>query len=99
MRVWLRVWQEIDLKDVEKHLVVIGQLSGECFNCHQIGLDKSLLICPNCNTKFKYIGFRTKVDPSLVAKLKEKYPYITFIDFDDFKRASSKKAARKILDI
>lgn len=31
MKSLLRVWQECDLKDIDKHLIVAGELSSECF--------------------------------------------------------------------
>ena len=44
MSIFLRVWQEVDLKDIEKRLLIIGELSGECFHCHD----------------FKKIGFKNE---------------------------------------
>ena len=39
MRGFLRVWQECDLQDIEKYLIVVGELSSECFACHKVGID------------------------------------------------------------
>lgn len=95
----MRVWQEADLKDIEERLFVIGELSGECFRCHTLGLKISTPACPHCQVKFKYIGFRRKVNPSSIPRFKELHPQLIFIDFDDFKKVLSKKEARKFLDI
>ncbi len=99
MKSFLRVWEFLDLDDIEKHLFVLGELSGECFSCHKIGLKLPLKECPNCHTQFRYIGFRRKVHPSLIDKLKKENPQFQLIDFDDFKRALSRKEAKKFLDI
>ena len=99
MSFFLRVWQEVDLNDIEQHLFVIGELSGECFRCHTLGLKISSLVCPNCQAKFKYIGFRRKVNPSSISRFKGSHSQLTFIDFDDFKKVLSKKEARRFLDI
>jgi hypothetical protein len=95
----LRVWKELDLQDVEKHLIVIGELSAECFPCHKVGLDKKALSCPGCGTHFKYMGFRRKVDLNYLRRSRQDFPHLIFIDFDDFKRVTAKRDARKLLDI
>lgn len=98
MKTFLRVWHERDLKNIEEHLFVLGELSGECYKCHTIGIELRDT-CPACHTTFKYIGFRRKITLHYVAKFKEQHPHLECIDFDDFKKALSKKEARKLLDI
>ena len=98
MSVIVRVWQERDLKDIENHLFVFGELTGDCYKCRAIGLEIQET-CPQCHTQFKYAGFRRKVTLAFVAKFKQKYSAFECIDFDDFKRVLSKHEARKLLDI
>jgi predicted RNA-binding Zn-ribbon protein involved in translation (DUF1610 family) len=95
----LRVWRRFDLKEVEKHLLVVGELSSECFSCHKVGIDLTSRECPNCGVIFKYMGFRRKINANYLSKIKREYPEVALIDFEDFKRALGKKEARKILDI
>jgi Zn finger protein HypA/HybF involved in hydrogenase expression len=99
MKGLLRVWNELDLADIEKYLIVVGELSSECFSCHKIDLELKAQRCPNCGTYFKYMGFRRKVQISFLKKVKEELSYLILIDFDDFKKATGSRDARKILDI
>jgi len=99
MQKFIRVWKELDLKDVEKYLIVMGELSSECFNCHKLGIPLRAKTCPECGIVFKYMGFRRKLQPSYFNKVKEENPDIIFIDFEDFKRSLGKRDARKILNI
>ena len=94
-----RVWEEIDLADVEKHLLVVGDLSAECFGCHKLGIDSKARACPDCSAIFKYIGFRRKLQISYLRKVREERPRIVIIDFDDFKKSTGKRDARKLLDL
>jgi hypothetical protein len=96
---FLRVWQNLDIQDIEKHLIVVGELSAECFSCHKIGIDIKANTCPNCNAFFKYMGFRRHADGSYIHKLKEELPQMIFIDFEDLKKVIGKREARKLLDI
>lgn len=96
---FLRVWKEIDLKDAEKHLIVAGELSAECFSCHNIGIELKTRICPHCGTRFKYMGFRRKDPLSYLQRIKDESLDIIFIDFEDFKKSLGKKDAHKLLDL
>ena len=99
MKGFLRTWQKFNLADVEKHLIVVGELSSECYSCHHIGIAATTPKCPECNIEFKYMGFRRKVTPNYLQGLREQLPTLIFIDFDDFKKALGKKEARKLLDL
>jgi len=99
MKSFLRFWQEFDLVDIEKHLIVIGELSAECFACHKVGIDRKSKLCPACNANFKYMGFRRKIRIPHLRETKEEFVNITFIDFEDFKKSLGKRNARNLLDI
>jgi len=99
VRSFIRVWEDADLTDVEKHLIVVGDLSAECFGCHKVGIDSKARACPGCSAIFKYIGFRRKLQTSYLHKVREERPRITIIDFDDFKKSTGKRDARKLLDL
>lgn len=68
MKSLLRVWQECDLKDIEKHLIVAGELSSECFSCHKVGIGLKAQNCPNCGVYFKYMGFKKETSDVLSPK-------------------------------
>jgi hypothetical protein len=99
MKDFIRVWKEMDLHDIEKNLIVVGDLSSECYACHSIGLEKTAVTCPNCGTHFKYMGFRRRVTSSFLRKTIQELPYFIFVDFDDFKGSTGKSDARKLLDL
>ncbi|MBD3263871.1 MAG: hypothetical protein GF375_02065 [Candidatus Omnitrophica bacterium] len=95
----MRVWKNMDLDDVQKHLIVAGELSSQCYSCNSPGIELTSPSCPSCGVAFKYMGFRRKLTPSFLLKIKEANPGIIFIDFEDFKKALSKRDARKLLDM
>jgi len=99
MKDFIRSWKEMDLAQVEKSLIVVGDLSAECFACHHIGLEKNTITCPNCGTHFKYMGFRRRVTSAFLRRMAQELPYLIFVDFDDFKAAGGKSDARKLLDL
>lgn len=97
MKGFIRVWKECDFDDIERSLLVVGELSADCYVCRKIGIDTKARICPNCGVGFKYVGFRKRIDHP--HRLREEFPEIILIDFDDFKKAINKREARKLLDI
>jgi len=97
MKGFVREWKEMDLKDIANHLLVVGELSSECYCCHEVGIDKTARSCPKCKAYFKYIGFRRKLQITYLKKLKDELPNITLIDFEDFKKAMSQRDARNLL--
>ncbi len=86
----------MSLEEVSKHLLVVGQLSAECFSCHKLGLNNRSRSCPECGVVFKYIGFRRKFRPQELKAFVEERPQVELIDFFDFKKALNKKQARSI---
>jgi len=99
MKGFVRVWDELDLKDIEQSLIVVGELSSECYSCHKVGIDLKAKNCPDCKAFFKYMGFRRKAQPHFLKRIKEEQPRLILIDFDDLKRALGMRDARKLLDI
>ena len=99
MRGFIRTWHDFDLNDIGKYLIVVGEVSSECFACHTIGIPSSTKQCPQCGITFRYMGFRRQLTTHYIAKVRAESPYLTLIDFDDFKRGVGKSEARKLLDI
>lgn len=96
MRGLIRVWKEFDLNDIDKNLIVVGELSSDCNACRHVGIDSKAAVCPNCGTPFKFMGFRRRLEPHYLRKMKQELPGTIFIDFDDFKRAVGKRDARDL---
>lgn len=94
--IFIRVWQKKEIKNIINSLFVIGEVDGECYNCRSFGIKVESKFCNNCNTKFKYLAFRRKVDGTVLKRFKEIHPELVFIDFNDLKRAISKTQAHSI---
>ncbi len=90
----IRVWTEVDLDEVKKHLLLIEDLYGSCGNCKQLGLnylkDKS---CPACKNEFRYIATRLKTPgdiAKILARIHAESLKLTLIDRDDYDKATAK---------
>lgn len=93
MSEFIRVWREFDIKDISGHLLVVGDVVGDCSKCRALGINYSeAKNCPQCGTLFKYIASRTKE----VKRIKNKRPDLIFIDFEDYKKAMGKIKAREM---
>ncbi len=81
----IRVWKEVDIKDIESHLLIVGLTSADCSNCRELGINYSTATsCQKCGTDFKYIASRGKE----IRKIKEKRPDLIFIDLEDYKKVT-----------
>ena len=45
----IRVWQEIDIKEIEPRLLIGGTVSADCGNCKEVGISFDAVTCPKCN--------------------------------------------------
>jgi len=97
MKGMIRFWQEAEIEFLKNHLLIAGDLSGDCANCKQVGIDyKIAKECPNCHTDFKYIASRSSLaDGGFVRRIKQARPELVFIDFSDFKKATEKNKAQE----
>jgi hypothetical protein len=98
-KVFVRIWQDMELDDIEKHLLIAGELTGDCSNCREVGIDIiNARTCPKCNTEFKYIATRLGGGATQARRLKAKRNDLTFIEFLDFKEARARKDAQNFLE-
>lgn len=87
---YLRVYQKCDYSDVEKHLLVFGDLTGSCESCKAINIKLESNICPECKTEFKYLSFRhVKSNYPKIQKMSEQRPSLKIIDYDDYVKGKS----------
>ena len=99
-RQFLRVWQWHDIADITKHLVIIGDVAGDCASCREFGIDiKKTNECPKCHTTFKYIASRRISEHSgerfqITKRLQELKPGLVAIDYDDFQKITGSQKAR-----
>lgn len=100
-REFLRTWQAYDLEEVEKHLLILGDLTGDCAACRELGISyQQARQCPGCKTVFKYVtSRRLESHPGerfqIASRLREKRPELAFIDYEDYKRTLGRKKARE----
>ena len=95
---FIRVYQFKDIRAIQQHLLIYGDLAGQCTNCQAIDLKLDAVVCPHCKTPIKYIAFRNVKDhmPKM-HKIHEFRPDITLVDFDDFKKMSGAMKAEDLL--
>ncbi len=97
---FFRIAQEIEYDNVAKHLLVVGELTGDCFNCRAIGIDYSReKYCPECNTDFKYISYRREaslINSASIARLCQKRPDLVYIEYSDIKEIADKLKVKNI---
>jgi hypothetical protein len=90
---FVRIWKEIDIKDISDHLLVVGDVSGDCSKCRTLGIDYAKVsACPKCGTDFKYIASRSKE----VGKIIRRRPDLIFIDFEDYKKITGRLKAKSL---
>lgn len=94
----VRIYQSLDLKDVTKHLLIYGAISGTCAHCNKLGVKLENLKCPQCGMEFKYISFQNVREhlPKL-QKIQAERPGITLIDYEDYKRLTGEIKAQEFL--
>jgi len=99
-RDYLRVYQEFDIEEVTKHLLIVGDLTSDCASCRALGIDSyTAKDCPECHTEFKYLTSRRSENfPAerfqIVKRFKEKRSDLIFIDYTDYIKLTGKKKAR-----
>jgi len=93
----VRVWQEIDIKEIEPRLLIAGSTSADCGNCKEIGIPFGTITCPKCQAAFKYMGTRLPSSPREAKRLRAKRPDLILIELKDFKEAQARTRARGIL--
>ena len=103
-REFLRTWQVFDVEEVQKHLLILGDLTGDCASCRELGIHyQEARECPKCKTGFKYVtSRRLETNPGerfqIASRLRDKRPDLVFIDYDDYKRTLGRKKARDFFE-
>lgn len=99
-KIWVRVAQEHEMEELSKHLIVVGELTGECCACRHVGIDYSReKYCPACKTDFRYIASRKKAtdnNAGVVARLARRRPDLTYVEYQDIKDTADRQKARDI---
>jgi len=93
---FVRVWTEINVEEIEKHLILIEDLYGTCGNCKKLGLNYLKDIsCPACGTRFKYAATSIK-NPAEIVKILNRIQTaglnLKLIEREDYNKAQAKDA-------
>lgn len=91
----IRIWKELDVKEIDAHLLIIDDLHGHCNSCKHSGISiDNANECPGCGAEFKYISTRIKpASPNgkaIFGKLFKYHASKLIIDYDDYKHLSDK---------
>ena len=93
---YLRIFKKVDLDDIQGHLLVCGDLSGNCAKCGEVGIKIETQMCPSCQAEFKYITFRSLKDNfPKIQKISESRPQVVILDYDDYKRLTGSARAQE----
>ena len=99
---YMRVGTELDVEDVQQHIIMVEDKYGHCPGCKKIGIElKELSNCPGCGREFKYVTSKDaragKHD--IVMRTRKKLPELVFVDYDDYERVTGKKKAESLFNI
>ena len=97
---YLRTFRPYDIEDVKQHLLIMGDLSGDCGACRALGIDSyTAATCPECGTPFKYATSRRLEMHAgerfqWARRVQEKRPDLVLIDYTDYMKTMGQKKAR-----
>ena len=100
MTEYLRVFKPFDIEDVRQHILIMGDLKGDCGACRALGIDAyQAKQCPECGVPFKYVSSRRlEANPGerfqLARRVHEKRPDLILIDYADYSKVLGQKKAR-----
>jgi len=95
---FIRIFKKFDIKEIGEHLLIYGDLSGNCAKCNAVNLKLDMKECPECKTDFKYISFRNiKSHLPKLQKIIQERPQIIFVDHEDFKKNLGAVKAQEFL--
>ena len=99
-RQYIRIWQWIDLSEIRKQLIIIGDTMGDCANCKEFGIDiRKTAECPQCHTIFKYAASRRSASYpgerfQVVKRLLELKADFQVIDYEDYQKLTGSQKAK-----
>ena len=102
---FVRIWVELDMDHVRKHLILADESLGSCASCKDLGIDlKTARTCPNCGTEFLYattrpVGSGKTADFKILSRIRVKRPDLTIIDWNDYDHGQGKLSARELLNL
>jgi len=99
----IRVWSEVDLAEIQNHIITVDDKFGFCPGCREMGIKlEGLKTCPKCGREFKYVTAhesRGTKGFEMIGRIRKKLPHMIFVDFDDYERISGKKKAESLFNV
>ena len=99
---YIRIWTEVDMKDIEDHIIMVDDKFGHCPQCKKIGIElKDLKKCPSCERTFKYVTSKEAKHgkEEIVTRTRKKLPDLIFVDYDDYERITAKLKAGNLFNV
>jgi hypothetical protein len=94
----LRIWNKVNIKEIEDSIVIVDDKFGFCPACKEISIKlEGLKNCPKCGRQFKYATSR-EAKPgdkgiAFILRAMKKLPELTFVDYEDYEYITKKKKA------
>ena len=97
----IRVWKEIDINDIDSHIIITDDLHGFCPGCKTTGIKYSdMHKCHGCGREFKYAATREKSETptgtKIIAKIKSSCPHLVIVDYSDYRHHADKNKAASL---
>ncbi|MGL4368416.1 MAG: hypothetical protein ACRCUT_01895 [Spirochaetota bacterium] len=94
----IRVWKEIDIRDIENHLVLLDDIQGFCPSCRKTGIKyDQLKKCPSCGIDFTWCAVRdAQMGNQVLAKIRTQAPWLSILDYGDFKHLQDKSKVKSL---
>jgi hypothetical protein len=90
---YMRIWTEVDITEVQEHMVIVDDKFGFCTGCREIGIKiENMKTCPKCGREFRYVTSRDR-SQGMITRTRKKLPDLLFVDQDDYDRLTGKKKA------
>ena len=99
---YIRIWSEVDIHEIQDHLIMVDDQLGFCPKCKKIGIPlKDLTKCPSCGIEFRYVTSKDARGgrSDIVTRTRKKLPELTFVDYDDYERLTGKEKAESLFKI
>jgi hypothetical protein len=98
---FIRVWKEMDLDEIEKHIVLVDDIQGFCPSCKKTGIKyEEFAKCPSCGSEFKYAATREKAESQasahVIAKIHQKASHLVIVDYTDYSSLLNKKKTKSL---
>jgi hypothetical protein len=98
---YIRIWTEIDLQEIEDHIIMVDDILGFCPGCKKIGIElTNLTNCPSCDREFKYVTSKEAKGNkrAIIPRIRKKLPNLIFIDYDDYYHFTGEKNAKRLFN-